>query len=334
LNGVPLQSDGANAYTYDAEGNVTARSGSRGSFTFSWDYENRLRSINGDSTAGYLYDYDGRRSMKTVGGASTTYLFAEQNPIAEGGASPAQYVFGPGLDQPLAMLRNGEIYYYAIDGGDSVVTLNNTGGTVQNSYAWDIWGSALASTQNVVNPFGYTARDIAEAGQHFYRARYYEPAVGRFSSEDPLQELTPIGGGELYGYVRNSPAMYTDPSGLECFSWSSRGPWRLIRTDLGEKWWDVVEGPELPSVPRFPFWKGGRVPRPWPVGTRYTCYWRQWQRYTNHYEATLSTTTVCSCPYWVFTTTSIDRKSKSGVNKLRDVKISVVNKYCSFSPPE
>jgi RHS repeat-associated protein len=336
LNSVQLQSDGGNAYTYDGEGNVTARSGSRGSFTFSWDYENRLRTVGGDTTASYLYDYDGRRTMKTVGGASTTFLFDEQNPIAEGGATSAQYLFGPQIDEPLAMVRGGSIYYYGIDGSDSVITLNDAAGAVQNSYAWDIWGTALGATQNVINPFGYTARDFAEAGLQYNRARYYEPAVGRFTAEDPLQELMPISGGELYGYVRNSPAMYTDPSGLECYSWSSRGPWNLVKSDPGEKWWTLVEAPEQPAVPprRIPIGGGRKLPIPWPVGTRYTCYWREWQRFTNHYERNVMTTYACTCPVYVFTRTSIDRKSKTEVHKIRDEKVSVVNKYCSFSPPK
>ncbi len=44
------------------------------------------------------------------------------------------------------------------------------------------------------------------------RARYYDPAVGRFISEDPLG----FDGGDvnLYGYASNSPMMMIDPLGL------------------------------------------------------------------------------------------------------------------------
>ena len=57
--------------------------------------------------------------------------------------------------------------------------------------------------------FTYTAREAGEAGLMFYRARYYNPGIGRFTSEDPLGfvDLAP------YPYVRNNPILRTDPSG-------------------------------------------------------------------------------------------------------------------------
>ncbi len=46
----------------------------------------------------------------------------------------------------------------------------------------------------------------------YYRARYYDPAAGRFLSEDPIG----FGGGsDFYEYVLNSPTDYTDPAGLK-----------------------------------------------------------------------------------------------------------------------
>jgi RHS repeat-associated protein len=47
----------------------------------------------------------------------------------------------------------------------------------------------------------------------YYRARYYDPNVGRFLSEDPIG-YSGSGGTNLYPYVANNPATWTDPSGL------------------------------------------------------------------------------------------------------------------------
>jgi uncharacterized protein RhaS with RHS repeats len=45
----------------------------------------------------------------------------------------------------------------------------------------------------------------------YYRARYYDPAYGRFLSEDPAR----FGAGpNFYPYTSNKPVNQTDPSGL------------------------------------------------------------------------------------------------------------------------
>ena len=58
----------------------------------------------------------------------------------------------------------------------------------------------------------FTGREYdSETGLYFYRARYYDPKIGRFISEDPIG----FQGGDLnlYAYVRNNPVNRTDPYG-------------------------------------------------------------------------------------------------------------------------
>ena len=224
LNSQQLQSDGSTSYTYDANGSRTAKSGPSGSFTFSYDYEHRLRSVAGSATAGYAYDFLGRRTVRTVSGATTNYLYSAFEAIAETGASSAEYLFGNGIDQPLAMLRGGTVYYYDVDVLGSVVAINDASGTVNNSYAYDSWGVFKARNETVTNPFGFTGRENSEAGYQYNRHRYYEPSSGTFASVDPLSVLA----AELYGqklrslptpfaeyqYADNRPTMATDPFGL------------------------------------------------------------------------------------------------------------------------
>jgi len=61
--------------------------------------------------------------------------------------------------------------------------------------------------------FSYAGREVESAtGLSYNRARFYDPAVGRFVSEDPIG--FDAGDANLYRYVGNEPTSSTDPSGL------------------------------------------------------------------------------------------------------------------------
>jgi len=49
-------------------------------------------------------------------------------------------------------------------------------------------------------------------GTIYYRARYYDPSIGRFISEDPIG--FDGSGTNFYAYVRSNPISLTDPLGL------------------------------------------------------------------------------------------------------------------------
>jgi RHS repeat-associated protein len=46
----------------------------------------------------------------------------------------------------------------------------------------------------------------------YYRARYYDPTIGRFISEDPIRFVG--SGTNFYGYAQNNPVNLIDPLGL------------------------------------------------------------------------------------------------------------------------
>jgi RHS repeat-associated protein len=208
-NGQRLQSDGVNSYNYDENGNQTTKSGPGGNITYNWDYQNRLSAITGAVTANYTYDYRGRRTGKNVGGL-TTYIYVGPHVIAERGTNVSDYLFGPGIDEPLAMRRSGNTYYYDIDGVGSVTLLNNSSGSVQNKYVYDVWGQVRSQTTAISNPFGYTSREFAEAGSYYYRSRSYDPSLGRFSSEDIFRFSS---GPNFFNYVNGNPVNFNDPFG-------------------------------------------------------------------------------------------------------------------------
>ncbi|MCM8813165.1 MAG: hypothetical protein NC924_04425 [Candidatus Omnitrophica bacterium] len=67
----------------------------------------------------YTYDYSGRRTSKTVNGSGVYYCYDGWECIQEtdaGSALVARYVYGPGIDEPVVLYRNGQRYFYLLDG--------------------------------------------------------------------------------------------------------------------------------------------------------------------------------------------------------------------------
>ncbi|MEI7924555.1 MAG: RHS repeat-associated core domain-containing protein, partial [Planctomycetota bacterium] len=61
--------------------------------------------------------------------------------------------------------------------------------------------------------FGFTGREFdAALNLYYYRARFYDPATGRFMGKDPIG--FDAGDRNLYRYVGNGPTNGTDPLGL------------------------------------------------------------------------------------------------------------------------
>jgi len=158
----------------------------------------------------------GRRMQKSSLSETTNYVYDGANSIEEvdqSGNILARYAQGAGIDEALAELRSGTTSYYEEDGLGSVTSLSSSTGTLANTYTYDAFGNATASTGTLTNPFQYTGRDYdPETGLRYYRARYYDPSVGRFINEDPIGFLS--GDVNFYAYARNNSPSLGDPFGL------------------------------------------------------------------------------------------------------------------------
>jgi len=89
-----------------------------------------------------------------------------------------------------------------------LTSLVDSTGTLQNRYAYDRWGNAIASgtSGSVPNPFRYAGAMLdSSTGLYKMGERYYDPSIGRFTQDDPA------GGG--YGYVQGNPVNLVDPEG-------------------------------------------------------------------------------------------------------------------------
>jgi RHS repeat-associated protein len=92
------------------------------------------------------------------------------------------------------------------------LALADATGTVQTQYTFDPFGATTTTGAASSNALQFTGRENDGSGLYFYRARYYQPQLQRFLSEDPLDVQG--GSADLYSYVRNSPTNLVDPLGL------------------------------------------------------------------------------------------------------------------------
>jgi RHS repeat-associated protein len=93
------------------------------------------------------------------------------------------------------------------------VALSALSGDTVQSYQYSVYGQVAASDPNfTANPYLFTGRRFDyETGLYYYRARYYNPYIGRFLQTDPVGYADGI---NWYAYCGNNPVGMVDPSGL------------------------------------------------------------------------------------------------------------------------
>ncbi len=230
-----LLADSHYAYSYDAEGNLIERRDLANGVRDRYEYDHanhliRFARLGGTgevlSSVTYRYDALGRRIARSVDPdgagpktAHSEYFVYDGMHVwmdsDESGHVTARYLFSDEIDEPLARYRPGEgTVWYLTDHLGSVRNLVDSVGTVVDTIDYDSFGNIVSeSSPQLGDRYKYTGREWDEELElYYYRARYYSPETGRFTSEDPIS----FWGGQtnLNTYVGNSPTIYVDPSGL------------------------------------------------------------------------------------------------------------------------
>ncbi len=165
----------------------------------------------------YTYYGDGLRASKTENGIQTKYVYLSGKVIEEldaANASKARNIWGNELVLRKDMSTGKSGYYHYNSHGD-VVAISDGNGQELNNYAYDTWGNVISKTEGMSNPYQYSGEPYDEkTGFYYLRARYYDPKVGRFISEDTYKGAVdnPLSLNR-YAYVENNPLAYIDPSG-------------------------------------------------------------------------------------------------------------------------
>ena len=188
-----------NTYRYNKNGQRTEKTTLAGTTKYTYDVLGQLIQENN-----HIYTYD--RAGKLV-----SFIYADREVITEEDEAGEHIRYIHGHELLASDSERARTYYhYACDEMGSITDITDCHGTELNHYAYDAFGNRTVEEETVENRFGFAGEMLdAVTGQYYLRARFYNPVIARFLSED-----TYYGDGlNLYAYCHNNPVRYVDPSG-------------------------------------------------------------------------------------------------------------------------
>jgi RHS repeat-associated protein len=246
-----LMSDYRYNYMYDNNGNLIQKSSVsdlNDFIQYSYSSENQLVKVeefqDGISVKEIDYKYDalGRRIAKIINnGQTNVWTYDGQEILAEYIDNDLAAVYTQSTlrtdDTLAADIKSTKLtsipgkYFYQKDGLGSITEITDRNGQLIQHYAYSSFGkiSRIVDKNNTdvtANPpvktaYSFTNREWdQDAGMYYYRARFYDPGIGRFIQEDPHPGATriPITIHSKFIYALNNPVNLTDPDGKFVFS--------------------------------------------------------------------------------------------------------------------
>jgi len=199
-------------YTYDENGNLT-KDLNKNITDIQYNYLNLPSKITftDGSTITYLYGADGTklRTVHKIGSTTTTTDFCN-DVIYENGTAKMLLT-----EEGYVSLSDGKYHYYLKDHqGNNRVVVDQSGNVEETNHYYP-FGGIFASTGNV-QPYKYNGKEFdskKSLNWYDYGARMYDPALGRFTTMDPMAEKYYSEGS--YRYCLNNPMIFIDPTGKD-----------------------------------------------------------------------------------------------------------------------
>jgi len=210
-----LTAIGSGSRTYDANGSTTGNASAGMAWGYGYNGRGQLTVLQqgGATVATYVYDAAAHRIAKTVGSATTRYVYGPSGLVGEYGVAPRDYVWMD--DTPVAVADGPSVAFVHADGLNTPRAVTNaTGAVVWNwAYQGNPFGEqAPTSASGYVLNLRFAGQYYdAEAGTIYNGHRHFDPSTGRYLQSDPIGLA---GGLSTYGYTNANPLGAVDPLGL------------------------------------------------------------------------------------------------------------------------
>jgi RHS repeat-associated protein len=217
VNEVTALSDNT-IFNYDSNGNRIQKTKGDDSWSYTYDYANRLTKVekNQSIIGEYIYDGDGKRLQKTENATTTTYIYSSINTIYEENLTgSASYIFGPtGLIAKRTTIdQESNTYYYHKDHLGSVRIVTDSNRNIVSASTYHPFGERDSEGES--EHFLFNGEEWDSTDLYYYGGRYYDPMIGRFLTRDilPGKIINPRSLNR-YTYCLNNPINYKDFWGL------------------------------------------------------------------------------------------------------------------------
>jgi RHS repeat-associated protein len=219
-----ILNEGKTKYTYDPNGNILAKileGNPEESTTYEYDGLDRLIKVSkNNQVTQYTYDALNGRLAKygTEISQEIKYLYTGQDEIGsiQNNEIKELRILGTGkgaeIGATVAIELDHTLYVPIHDKMGNITALLNAQGTTVQTYHYSAYGETTSSNETIPNPWRFSSkREDPETGLVYFGRRYYDPAIGRWITTDPLGYEA---GPNLYAYVKNSPLIHIDLYGL------------------------------------------------------------------------------------------------------------------------
>jgi RHS repeat-associated protein len=207
-----IQTAGNTSFAFDNDGNTDTED----AIDYNYDINDNLTQvISSGFNAQYQYDGMGNRRVAIRNGVETGYVLDVLGlakvlaDVNSSGATINKYVHG--LSMISREAADGTVQYYLGDLRGSTVAIADAQGNITHKYTYSDFGETIAAVEADDNPYQYMGLYGITKEQnnlYFIRARYYNPEIGRFLSEDPIWHAN------LYAYSNNNPMSNVDINGM------------------------------------------------------------------------------------------------------------------------
>jgi RHS repeat-associated protein/uncharacterized repeat protein (TIGR01451 family) len=208
--------DQAFRYTFDLEGQLISKvvKATNAETRYDWDAEGQLTAIThpGGARTTFRYDGLGRRVEVDDRGAISRFVYngpSVRHTFDGSNALTGTYVTSLNPDDVLSVESAAGVAYPIRDPLGTATVFTDESGAALDRLRYDSYGLPADGPPDVPTPAAWAGLTADPTGLYFARARYYDPATGRFLSEDPVPAPN------LYQYGLDNPVNVVDATGQQ-----------------------------------------------------------------------------------------------------------------------